>query len=158
MKTKIFNGNQYRGSFSIRWYNKWKNFKRNAIIFLKQGLLGLVAAIFLTGSFYLGGYLNPVTKIEAMEVEVPSKDTPPIMKKIATCESNNSHYDKNGQVLINKSQDAGRFQINIPIWGKKAKEMGLDLMNEKDNETFAMWLFNNYGSTQWVHSSHCWNR
>jgi len=72
------------------------------------------------------------------------------MARIAKCESGNSHYDKNGQVLINKSRDVGRYQINVQVWGKKATELGYDLYNEKDNEAFALWLFENKGSEPWV--------
>jgi hypothetical protein len=92
-----------------------------------------------------------------VEVNIES-GVPPIMKRIATCESNNSHYDKNGQVLINKTQDAGRYQINIPIWGKKATELGLNLMVEKDNEEMALWIYENRGTVDWYASQDCWNK
>lgn len=122
-------------------------------------VVGAVLVVVFT-QFHIVKAKEVVTEIvEVEKVVLVQDDTiPPILKKIAVCESNNSHYDKNGQVLINKTQDAGRYQINIPVWGKKAKEIGLNLMDEKDNETMAKWIFLNYGSAPWVASSNCWNK
>ena len=96
--------------------------------------------------------------IQTAVARVDKKDVPEILKKICKAESGCSHLDKNGQVLINKTQDAGKYQINIPIWGKKASEMKLNLFVEKDNETFAIWLLENYGSVPWDSSKRNWNR
>jgi hypothetical protein len=93
-------------------------------------------------------------------VEVPVKEIPPIMKKIAKCESNDTHF-KNGQVLMvsntNKSVDIGRYQINT-IHAQTASKLGLDLTLEKDNETFAMHLYETQGTEPWYSSRHCWNK
>lgn len=90
-------------------------------------------------------------------VETPN-EIPPILAKIAKCESGGTHLDKNGQVLINKTKDVGLYQINVGIHGKKASELGLDLYNERDNEAFAVYLFENYGSEPWIHSKKCWSK
>jgi hypothetical protein len=52
----------------------------------------------------------------------------------------------------------GIMQIHLPIWGKKASEMGLNLAVEADNKKFGEWLYENYGTEPWVHSKHCWNK
>lgn len=104
------------------------------------------------------------TVVVTKEIEVVKEVTvkAKVLERIAQCESGNSHYDKNGQVMLNGnkngSSDIGKYQINTRIWGKKATEMGLNLAIESDNETFAQYLFNTYGSEPWIWSRPCWNR
>ena len=104
----------------------------------------------------------PTEKIVTKEVLVERPITYPVLERIAQCESGNSHVDKNGQVLMvgntNKSVDIGKYQINNALWGKKAKELGLDLTLEKDNEAFAIYLYKTYGTEPWVWSKKCWNK
>ena len=83
---------------------------------------------------------------------------PPVLERIAKCESGASHVDKNGQVLINATRDVGYYQINVAIHGKKATEMGLNLFIEEDNKKFAEYLYENFGTEPWVHSKKCWNK
>jgi len=123
----------------------------------KSVIVGSVAVALYTGLKF--GLVFAEERIVFVPQEKIVKDTtlPPILLKIAKCESNNNHYDKNGQVLINASHDIGRFQVNVPIWGKKAHEMGLNLADERDNETFARFLYENFGSEPWSASKKsCW--
>jgi hypothetical protein len=101
-------------------------------------------------------YVSPIHEVSASVP--PKKESPAVLARIAQCESGASHVDKNGQVLINATRDVGYYQINVPIHGKKASEMGLNLFIEEDNKAFAEYLFNNFGSEPWVHSKKCWNR
>lgn len=91
-------------------------------------------------------------------VEYAPQELPPVLAKICKAESGCNHFDKNGQTLINKSRDVGAYQINVHIWGKKATELGYDLYDEKDNEAFAIWLFENYGSEPWHLSKAKWSK
>ena len=83
----------------------------------------------------------------------------PVLDRIAVCESNNKHFDKNGQVLMrgnsNKTVDVGIFQINS-VWFSKATELGLDLTKEADNREFAKYLYTTRGTEDWVYSKKCW--
>jgi len=83
---------------------------------------------------------------------------PDILRKIAECESGDSHFDNEGNVIrgLVDSNDTGRYQINKKFWGSTAMKMGLNLEDEMDNYRFALYLLNNYGSVPWVHSSKCW--
>ena len=85
---------------------------------------------------------------------------PDILRKIAECESNDSHFDNEGNVIrgFSTPQDIGRYQINLDYWGDTAKGLGLDLFDEVENYRFALWLYHEYGSVPWVHSSKCWIR
>lgn len=96
----------------------------------------------------------PEPKVMAKQETI--REIPPIMQKICKAESGCSHYDKNGQVLINRTMDAGKYQINVSVWGKKATEMGIDLFSEKGNEQFALYLFENYGTEPWNSSKKNW--
>ena len=106
--------------------------------------------------FEMGGALSPVEiyhQVDAVEVVTP------VLQRIANCESNDSHYDKNGQVLMrsntNKSVDVGRYQINS-VWFSKATELGLDITKESDNEEMAKWIYENKGTGDWSSSANCW--
>ena len=95
-----------------------------------------------------------------VEVVVPATTTPPVLERIAKCESGNKQTGKSGQVLAmankNGTVDIGKYQINISVWGATATKLGFDLSNEKDNEAFAKYLYENFGTEPWGSSSDCW--
>ena len=113
------------------------------------------------GIFMAGRYLYPTTIYTKQEVIKEVDSRAPVLERIAKCESKNSHFATNGQVLVagntNKSVDIGRYQINSQIWGAHATEQGLNLFIEKDNEKMAIWIYKNYGTEPWVYSKKCWN-
>lgn len=121
--------------------------------------------MFITASVALDKYAEAKNATEVVVekekvVLVVDETLPPILEKIAKCESSNRQYGKDGKVLkgnVNKS-DLGRWQINTDIWGKKATELGYDLTTSQGNEAMARWLFANKGSVPWVLSSKCWNK
>ena len=84
------------------------------------------------------------------------------MERIAKCESGNNQFDSTGQVQLNantnKSVDIGVFQINNKVWGKKATELGYDLMVEKDNRAMAEYIYETRGTEPWGASSKCWSK
>lgn len=140
-----------------------KSFGKKVAAFIKTASFWGFIASFIVGVIYLYGYAAGASTItykapEIKEVELVKEVTreAPVLQRIAKCESGNTHYDKNGQVLINKSQDIGVMQINVPIWGKKAHDMGLNLAVEEDNRKFADYLYENFGTEPWIHSRKCW--
>lgn len=102
------------------------------------------------------------------------KEIPATLLRIADCESGErdkdgraiggsaTHYDKNGDVLIGQhtdpkyGKDVGKFQINTLYHEARAKEMGLDIYNEYDNEKYALVLFEENGTRDWNASRSCW--
>lgn len=139
---------------------KWEVFKYKLVKFMNFSLKTIVIALSLAIAYQMGT-LNPIVKTVFAEKIVEVETVPPIMQKIARCESGGIHK-KNGQVIFNsntnKTVDIGKYQINS-IWNKKATELGLDLTIEKDNEKFAMWLYKNYGTSPWDSSRKaCWNK
>lgn len=130
--------------------------------FLKKLLFWSIVIICLAGVVQYFRWAYPTEVIVEKEVLINQEITYPVLERIAECESGNSQYGKTGQVLVmgntNKSVDIGKYQINNVIWGKKATEMGLNLMVEKDNEAFAVYLYKTYGTEPWVFSKKCWSK
>ena len=108
----------------------------------------------------------PKTEISYQENEVViSKNAyedvlsaPELLGKIARCESGGRHFEKNGDLLVGKSNphDLGKYQINALYWKKKADKLGYDLFTEAGNEAMALWLYRQYGTAPWKRSERCW--
>jgi len=126
-----------------------------------SGLLLLVAAV-LSQPGPSPGKRSPVLQeVHAAPVIIVQEDTlPPVMHRIAQCESRGQHFTKDGRVVRGKQHaaDIGLFQINTVAWGKKAQELGYDLHTQEGNTRMARYLFENYGSVPWQSSAVCWNR
>lgn len=164
-KTHIFYGNQHIDSFKCdgRRYSRFQILVFKIKRATKRVILTLGAFSVVGWGFVAGGYISPAKVVFAeKEVVKEIKGKAPVMDRIAKCESNNSHIDpKTGQVYMlannNKTVDVGKYMINT-VWHKKAKELGLDITKEKDNETMAYWVYENFGTDAWSSSSHCWNK
>jgi hypothetical protein len=106
--------------------------------------------------------VKTVEIVKEMEkpVVLPEQRDPPILRKIATCESQNTHYDRQGNVLRGKlnKYDIGKYQINTALWGHVATQQGYDLYNEQGNEQMAHYLLDHYGTLPWRRSAACWAR
>ena len=145
--------------YQKRWSIKWMVYKIKRAIRWTIKWTAITASIsaILIGAGAYGIWAYPRT-VEAEPIKVEVDSPAVIMDKIAKCESNSSQFDKNGQVLINKTQDMGKYQINVPIWGKKASELGFNLSTEEGNTKMGYWLYKNKGTEPWVHSKNCWNK
>ena len=93
-------------------------------------------------------------------VMVQEDALPPVMQRIAQCESWGQQWTRDGKVLRGKRnpQDMGLFQINVIVWGKKAEELGYDIRTRDGNAHMARYIFENYGSVPWQASAKCWSR
>jgi hypothetical protein len=93
-------------------------------------------------------------------VIVQDDSLPPVLQRIAQCESRGQHFTRDGQVVRGKQNrhDTGLFQINALVWGKKARDLGYDIHTREGNEQMARYLFEQYGSVPWQSSATCWNR
>ena len=136
------------GRFSSMWkITKW---------FATRVAIGMAILAVGLGLYVAGGYGNPVVKAQLVK-----EDTAPVLLRIFKCESNNKHFDKNGQVLMrsnnNKTVDIGIAQINS-VWFAKATELRLDLTKEGDNKEMAQWIYRNRGTDDWSASAKCWSK
>ncbi len=139
----------------------------NKIKRVSKRSISSLALVGLVGWSMMAGYAIPrvieaysVPQAYAMSVGEAKKEAlPPILARIAKCESNTGHY-RNGQVTLNVntngSVDVGKYQINMKVWGKTATDMSLNLMDEGDNETMAKWIYANRGTNDWYSSASCW--
>jgi hypothetical protein len=137
----------------------WRTRGMAAIVF--SGLLLLVAAV-LSQPGPSPGERSPILQtVHPAPVVIVQADTlPPVMHRIAQCESRGQHWTKQGRVVRGKQNrhDTGLFQINTIVWGKKAQELGYDIYTQEGNTLMARYLFENYGSVPWQSSAVCWNR
>lgn len=166
-KTKMFYGNQFVGSFNCDGRNlsgiKYQLFlaKRMAMKCLIASLVIVISAwVFTAGIYVAKATIEPTTVYGKEIIEVPITVVPPVMERIAKCESNNQHY-RNGQVIFNSNKDGtvdiGLYQINS-IHSKNATKLGFDLTKEEDNKAYAMYLYANHGTELWYSSVKCWNK
>lgn len=132
------------------------------VMIVTMGVMG-ISFVGLT-SFSLGAsFATPNTiSVDGNSTSTPVYQAlPPILQRIAQCESTNSQIDSTGQVVMhankNGTVDVGKYQINS-IWFKQATELNYDLTKPADNLAFAEWLYANKGTGAWQDSSGCWNK
>ena len=114
----------------------------------------LVSAMFVSGSIFLDQVkADPI-------IEVSTNGIPPVLNRIAKCESGGKQFESNGQVVHGKKVrgDLGKYQINIIHWGEEAMRLNLNLLKEEDNEKMALYIFENFGTSAWSNSTNCWNK
>ncbi len=141
------------------------SFLQRCSIRFRRGLMFVaklnVVAWMIVGSVAYMQATHPKVVLADKEVIVEVKPEAPVLKRIAVCESNNKHHDKNGQVLMrsntNGTVDVGRYQINS-VWFKKASELKLDVTKEGDNQKMAEWIYENRGTGDWYASKDCWSK
>lgn len=139
---------KYRTFRAVRWF---------AIRFA----IGMAGTALLAGGYVYASITAPELKAINVMAPVTIKDLAPILHRIALAESGDKQFGRDGQVIIhinnNGTYDQGRFQVNS-TWNKIATKMGYNLSNEKDNEAFAIFLFETYGSEPWSASKSTWNK
>jgi len=134
---------------------------RGLLVLVLSGLLLLVAAILGNVGQSQEVHRTVSSVVQPPQIVIVQDDTlPPVMQRIAQCESRGQHVTKHGQVMRGKRNphDIGLFQINTVVWGKKAAELGYDIRTLEGNEQMARYLFAHYGSVPWQSSAACWNR
>ena len=101
-----------------------------------------------------------IEEVEREQQQEIKTVVPEMLVHIAWCESRDRHFDDDGNVLRGKKnpQDIGRYQINLYWHQKDAEKMGLDIFDEKDNETYAIHLYNTQGTKPWNWSKWCWGQ
>lgn len=87
------------------------------------------------------------------------KEVPPILEKIAKCESGGTQFKPDGTVVtgIANPQDIGKWQINLKYHGERAKQLGIDLYTLEGNTLYALILYHENGTSPWRYSSKCWD-
>ena len=134
---------------------------RGLVVLVLSGLLLSIRALLGT-ALPLRDAPSPLPQgVPQPHVMVVQDDTlPPVLQRIAQCESAGQHFTRDGKVLRGKRhpQDTGLFQINAAVWAKQAEALGYDIHTRDGNESMARYLFANYGSVPWQSSAKCWSR
>lgn len=83
----------------------------------------------------------------------------PILKRIASCESENRQFNADGSVLRGRvnPQDVGVMQVNEKYHLRASENLGFDIYTLEGNIDYAKHLYANQGVKPWVHSSSCWD-
>ena len=150
------------GKFDLRKgrFNRWLTRKMR---FPERYILGPLIMLYVIGSaLAIAWYFNQPKKVEAMPFVqiVEAKDSiPPILHRIAVCESGNKQFNSDGSVVRGKKDknDVGRFQISLTHYGYEAMRQNLNLLKEEENEKMALWIYANKGTDEWSPSKACWN-
>ena len=84
----------------------------------------------------------------------------PILAEIARCESEFRQFDKNGQVVRGRvdNADVGVMQINERYHLETAKKLGLNIHTIEGNMAYARVLYEKSGSQPWSASKPCWGK
>ena len=141
---------------------RWQVWRCYGMVSLLLGGLLLLGATVLSQPMTSPGERSPIPQaVHATPVIIVQADTlPPVLHRIAHCESRGQHFTQEGRVVRGKQHaaDIGLFQINTVVWGTKAHELGYDLHTPEGNTRMARYLFDHYGSVPWQSSAACWNR
>ena len=134
---------------------------RGLAVLVLSGLLLSVGAL-LGMAVPLRDASHPILQVVPQPHVIVVKDDtlPPVLQRIAQCESSGQQFTQDGKVLRGKRhpQDTGLFQINAVVWAKQAEALGYDIRTRDGNESMARYLFANYGSVPWQSSAKCWSR
>ncbi len=150
-----------RGRFTS-YLHRFRMFIRDVLRYIGMGIVG-TCVMFLCASLFLTKWeqwgFKDVYYASAPPVFADEKEElPPVLIRIAKCESGNKHYNADGTLVRGKivPTDLGRFQISAPHWEKKARELGWDIHSPYGNEQMAVWIYENYGTEPWSASKKCW--
>ena len=127
----------------------------------KQGILLYSLPIVACSAILVGiWYISTIYAPEAEEASQESilSQIPPVMRRIAQCESENRQFDADGDILTGEVNpaDIGKYQINMYYHLNRAEKLGFDIFTEEGNEGYAMYLFYNDGTVHWEASEYCW--
>ena len=135
-----------------------RSFIRKLGVYTKRTIL-VSGMLTIIGYGYYAGTMTKIAIADTQIIMVVSTSTPAVLERIEKCESSLQQKNKQGQVLIHVnsdgSYDQGFAQINS-VWNAEATKLGYDLTKESDNKAFALYLFNEHGSSPWSSSVKCW--
>lgn len=162
IKRVIFNFKEMKDLYphATRWQViKWKMGRgvRNT------GIVGLFLGVGWSSATVYREVDPKIVQAQAVvnTVTVEVETVPPVMVRIAACESKSSQYAKDGQVNrhvnSDKTVDTGYYMINS-VWNAQATKLGYDLSKAEDNKAFGMWLYHTKGTEPWYSSLACWGK
>lgn len=84
----------------------------------------------------------------------------PILVEIARCESEFRQFDKNGNLIRGRvdNADVGVMQINERYHLEDSKKLGFNIHTIEGNVAYAKYLYEKSGSRPWNASQPCWGK
>lgn len=84
----------------------------------------------------------------------------PILVEIAKCESEFRQFNKNGDLLRGRvdNADVGVMQINERYHLEDSKKLGFNIHTIEGNVAYAKYLYEKSGSRPWSASQPCWGK
>ena len=151
---KLFQGNQNISNLKVRSVR----FVKKTIV--TSAVLCVILWLML-GSFKIAQHYFPRIVEAQTIVTVKDSTLSPVMQRIEKCESDKDQYGKDGQILIHVNSDGtydiGIFEINS-THNAEATKLGYDLTKQSDNEAYAQYIYENYGTESWYSSAKCWEK
>ena len=111
-------------------------------------MLPIAIAFFILGTTNVP--IEILKNIEAIQRYWPEPSKQMEIVRIFNCESGLRQYDKNGKVITSHTFDKGISQINVPLHGKRAKELGHKLDTLEGSLGYARTLYDEEGVNPWV--------
>jgi len=131
-------------------------FRREKIALIASVSL-LIASILLLVAFSPQSSIL-YQKTPEMSPITPPAQIPPILEKIARCESGGRQFYKNGEIVRSITNDIGRYQINEKYHLAQAQQLGFDIFTKDGNEQYALWLYDEgRGLRHWRATEDCWS-
>lgn len=137
----------------VEWFMKRAFVAGASAMFFYIVLLGLGYMFGSENITYEKVYAADEQVVEVLPIEVYTNSVPPVLKRIAKCESGNNQKAKH----INPD-DVGYYGINRPTWGAKAHELGYNIDTREGNEKMAKYIYAQRGTVDWKYSQKCWNK
>lgn len=128
---------------------------------LLSGVIVVNGVIFQPNSFTIvnsqSGFGNHIIQATTTTTTDFLANENKILSAISFCESSNNHYASNGGVLVSKTNDIGRYQINF-IHLDEAYKKGIDIWTESGNRKYAEYLLRKNKLRDWSSSQKCWSK
>lgn len=142
----------------------------NYMIEITTGIVFLLSSMYGSGHTAAAVQAIPVTIVNETESvqTIDRKDLEnylrkhfadtPILVEVAWCESTFTQYDKEGNVIRGRvnNADVGVMQINEKYHLESAERLGLDIHTVEGNVAYAKHLYDVYGTSPWNASKPCW--
>ncbi|MES3031241.1 MAG: hypothetical protein V4697_02405 [Patescibacteria group bacterium] len=134
------------------------------IVFLLSSMYGAgntAAAVQATPAIAPTNEVESVQTIDRKDIEIYLRKhfaSTPILVEVAWCESTFTQYDKEGNVIRGRvnNADVGVMQINEKYHLEAAERLGLDIHTVEGNVAYAKYLYDTYGTSPWNASKPCW--
>lgn len=137
----------------MEFHHHWCHYCNFFWIYPKSGIVK-------SGYELVTGTYSPYESLIENSYEQRSIPVPPILERIAICESGGRQFNEDGTVLKGRlnTHDIGKWQINENYWLAEASRLGVNIYSLEGNTKMAVYIFQRYGTKPWNWSKKCWDK